>query len=146
MRQLIILFLLCILFYGVGYNHCAKKYDFHIHPEIIKESDKDNGITDSEFETICSRIIETFKSDEQFVEYFQKDKEEFLKYRLIQIDTILPQGNSLPNYSVYANSYKQELTKRKVKNYKRALEAYCLYNSVEPDDICSDESLEKIFQ
>lgn len=146
MKKLIIICLLCILFYGLGYNHCKRKYDFHTQAEMIRESNKDSHIADTEFESVCNRIIETFKSDKQFIENFKKDKEEFLKYRETQINTILPQGNCFTNYQIYANSYREELTEKKLIDYKRTVKTYCLYSAEQPENICSDETIEDLFK
>ncbi len=108
--------------------------------------------SDKVFEKICNKIVENFKSDKNFVAAFNTDKAEFLKYRLIQRDVILPAKKSDPmaygsNYAIHSDAYLKELNGNKIRDYKRMVELYCLYNDYyQPANACSDTQIEKIFK
>ena len=107
---------------------------------------------DKLYNDICSKIVQNFKPDKNFVEAFQKDRAEFLKYRAIQRDVILPAFESDPtaygtNYELHSESYLLDLTNAKIKSLKKVVSDYCLYNDfAQPDNACSMERIESLFK
>ncbi len=114
----------------------------HSHDNLTK--------TDKIYNDICDRIIQNFKSDKNFVNAFQKDRAEFLKYRAIQRDVILPTfGNDLTgygsNYDLYSNSYLIDLTNAKIESLKKVVSHYCLYNDYfQPEEACSPKKIKSL--
>ena len=150
-KKIILITFICI---SVGFNikHIFWPYDFKTQAEMTTAAEQISNLTSDEFDKICNQIIENFKADENFISAFKADKEAFLKYRTIQINTVLPAYNSNvtsygTNYPIYAGSYKDELTINKIKEYKRAVETYCLYNDVyQPEGVCSEETIDNLFK
>lgn len=108
--------------------------------------------SDKNFERICNQIVQNFKADKNFVVAFNADKAEFLKYRLLQRDMILPAKKTDltlygSNYQVHSDSYLKELSTNKIRDYKRMVELYCLYNDFsQPQNACSDKQIQKLFK
>lgn len=150
-KKIILIIFICI---SVGFNikHIFWPYDFKTQAEMVNVSIKTRDFSEKHLDEICDKIMDNFKADENFISAFKADKEAFLKYRTIQINTVLPAYNSNvtsygTNYPIYAGSYKDELTINKIKEYKRAVETYCLYNDVyQPEGVCSEETIDNLFK
>ncbi len=108
--------------------------------------------SDKKFEGVCVNIIDNFKSDNAFVRNFKKNIAEYLKYRVVLNDTILPSKTTDltvygSNYSIYSNSYLIELNEAKIEEYKRMVQLYCLYNDgLQPKNACSKKHLKNLFK
>ena len=150
--QKIILIIFILISVGFNIKHIFWPYDFKTQAEMTTAAEQISDITSDKFEQICNKIIENYKTDNKFVTAFIADKEEFLKYRTMQINTVLPAYNSDftaygTNYPIYAGSYRNELTINKIKEYKRAVETYCLYNDIyQPAGACSEETIDNLFK
>ncbi len=107
---------------------------------------------DKQYNGICNKIIQNFKSDKGFVDAFRKDQSEFLKYRLIQRNVILPAYDNDStaygsNYGLHSESYILDLTSAKIKSLKQVVNDYCLYNDfAQPENACSLERIETLFK
>lgn len=107
---------------------------------------------DKLYNNICNKIVQNFKSDKNFVAAFQKDKAEFLKYRALQRDVILPAFDNDPraygtNYELHSESYLLDLTNAKIKSLKNVVSDYCLYNDfAQSKESCSQERIESLFK
>ena len=149
-KTILIIFILI----SVGFNikHILWPYDFKTQAEMTTAAEQISDITSDKFEQICNKIIENYNTDNKFVTAFIADKEEFLKYRTMQINTILPAYNTNftaygTNYPIYAGSYMDELTINKIKDYKTTIKTYCLYNDVyQPEGACSEETIDSLFK
>ena len=150
--QKIILITFILISVGFNIKHIFWPYDFKTQAEMTTAAEQISDITSDKFEQICNKIIENYKTDNKFVTAFIADKEEFLKYRTMQINTVLPAYNSDftaygTNYPIYVGSYRNELTINKIKEYKRAVETYCLYNDIyQPAGACSEETIDNLFK
>lgn len=144
--------LITILFISIGINiKFLYNNHFQTQSEMINYSVNISNNINSDFENICNKIIETYRTDKNFVKSFREDKENFIKYREIQINTVLPlQSNPVSygsNYAIYYNSYYNDITIQKIKEYKKALKLYCSYNDfAQPEDVCNDKTIDKIFK
>lgn len=159
-RNLLLIFLtfasiLLIAFANSKPNDLEPRANNPFYPtqaDMLNASSHDLEISDQKFEKICNKILTSFKVDKDFVATFKKDKNEFLKYRLIQRDLILPALSSDStaygsNYGISSDSYLIELNEDKLKTYKRALELYCLYNEfAQPESACTKNKINSLFQ
>lgn len=120
--------------------------------DMLNASSHDMEMSNQKFEKICNKIIMNFKADKDFVAAFKKDKNEYMKYRLIQRDLVLPALSSDTmaygsNYGISSHSYLIELNEDKLKAYKRALEMYCLYNEfAQSEETCSQKRINSLFK
>lgn len=135
-------------------NMLKSKADNSFYPtqaNMLNESSKNIEFSDSSFEKICNNIVKNFKSDKNFVTAFNEDKTEFLKYRLLQRDLILPARKSDntaygSNYGIHSHSYLMELNRDKINSYKRSVQLYCLYNEkCQSRQACSEKKIKEIF-
>ena len=146
--------LITFILISVGFNikHIFWPYDFKTQAEMINVSVKTWDFSEESFDKICNRIINNFKSDKDFIEMFKLNINEYKKYQLIARDTILPAyKNSYTaygtNYPIYSNSYLEELNENKIKEYRRTVELYCLYNDTyQPAGACSEETIDNLFK
>ena len=150
-QKILLITFICI---SVGFNikHIFWPYDFKTQAEMTTAAEQISNVTSDEFNKICNKIINNFKADKNFINAFKADKEEFLKYRTMQINTILPAYNTNftvygTNYPIYAGSYMDELTINKIKDYKTTIKTYCLYNDIyQPEGACSEETIDNLFK
>lgn len=152
MKKLILITLICVISYISGYWTCSQKYNFKTQAEMIHYSAKVSENYDEEFNRICNRITDYFKSDNDFIAAFNKDRDEFLKYRETHINTMLPAYLNTPtaygtNYSIYHNSIKDNITANKILEYKQTIQTYCLYNTWQhPSNIYNKEAINNLFK
>ena len=150
-QKILLITFICI---SVGFNikHIFWPYDFKTQAEMINVSVKTRDFSEKHFDEICNKIIKNFKADENFVRMFKLNINEYKKYQLIARDTVLPAyKNSYTaygtNYPIYSNSYLEELNENKIKEYRRIVELYCLYNDVyQPEGTCSEETIDNLFK
>lgn len=136
-------------------NNLEPRSDDPFYPtqaDMLNYSSNRLAKLDKLYNDVCNKIIQNFKSDKNFVEAFQKDRTEFLKYRAIQRDVILPAFDNDPtaygtNYELHSESYLLDLTNAKIKSLKNVVNDYCLYNDfAQPEAVCSPERIESLFK
>lgn len=150
-KKIILITFICI---SVGFNikHIFWPYDFKTQAEMVNVSIKTRDFSEKHLDEICNKIIENFKADENFVSMFKLNLYMYKKYQLLQRDTVLPAKKYDDtaygtNYPIYSNSYIEELNENKIKEYKRAVETYCLYNDVyQPEGVCIEETIDNLFK
>lgn len=146
MKKYIVIFIIiiCICF---GYIKTVKKKTLHTQNEMILIANTKSTNIDKKLNEIYNKIITIYNSDKIFIERFKIENIEFKKYREIQIKTVLTDDATFSNYSIYYNSYFNELTNNKILDYKRMLKLYCLYNSHKhPKYACSEDCINNIFE
>ena len=93
-RLILIFFIYLFVSNQIFANNSLEFKNKNIHyptqADMLNYSNKSIEDSDKNFELICKRIVENFKSDKSFIYLFNLDKSDFLKYRLIQRDLILP--------------------------------------------------------
>lgn len=152
---ILIIFISSFTTFVFAKNNCSnlnKENDFYpTQADMLNFSNKSTTEIETLFNQICDKIITIYSKDESFIKAFKKDKEEFNKYKFMQRDVILPHymedstyyGS---NYAISSDSYLNELIINKIKQYKRSIKLYCLYNDFNQNEsACSDKTIKDIF-
>ena len=149
-----------ILLFCIILSSCfAQESDFivqkkgQLYPwlDMIAFSNKEKDKITDRYNKICDNLVKNFSEDKEFIQALRKNQKLFLEYRKSERDVVLPRADVNLNYGfsweVHSDVTLIESTENQIKNLRKLIEDYCLYNYYEQDEnACKPETIDRIFK
>ena len=152
--SIILLFCIILTSCFARENDLKPRVDDPYYPtqaDMIAYSHKERDKIINRYNKICDNLVKNFSEDKEFVQALRKNQELFIEYRKSERSIALPKLNNGiyygSNRSIYSDFVLIDSTENQIKNLRRLIEDYCLYNHYEQDEnACKPETLDKIFK
>ena len=149
-----IILLFCIIFTScfARENDLELREDDPYYPtqaDMLAYSHKERDEITNRYNKICDNLVKNFSKDKEFVQALRKNQGLFLEYRKSERNIVLPKRilNYGSNWGIHSDCTLIDSTENQIKNLRKLIEDYCLYNYYEQDEnACKPETLDKIFK